>query len=194
MKKLDMINEKLSKGREKLEEIKKQYDTDSKKITELIQVKAGLLADEIIESSPERKKKISDLNKELDSLRKNVESSGPELIDALQKKIQEIQSEKTNEELKIAFENQKRSGTKIVDLSEKLIESLGQANSINEQLNKAWNEYSNLSKMTKRGAIKPGAQTCRPSQESLKALIGILNYEYKEGKPRPRNEFSRIPI
>ena len=185
MKKIEEINQRLIKGQEKLKEIEEKYNADSKKFIELIQVRAGLLADEIIESSPERKKKISDLDKKIDSLKKNIESSGPELIDALQKKIQEIQAEKTNEELKLSFERQKIVGTRAVSLSKKLIEELETANSTNEELRKAWVELGSLSKITKKGVIKPEQKSTAGSFETLRLLLNILKYEYNQGKPRP---------
>ena len=194
MKKIDQINEKLAKGKRKLEEIKKRYEINSKKINELIQKREDLLADEIIESLPERKTKISELDKELDLLKKNVEGSGPELVSALEKKLQAIQSEKSSEELKLSFERQKKLGSKIVELSGNLIESLELADSVNMELNKIWLEYGNLSKTTGKSGIKAGSKTTRGSQQSLKYLFGILNYEYKEGKPRPSSEFSRMKI
>ena len=185
MKKMEEINQRLIKGQEKLKEIEEKYNADSKKFIELIQVRAGLLADEIIESSPERKKKISDLDKKIDSLKKNIESSGPELIDALQKKIQEIQAEKTNEELKLSFERQKIVGTRAVSLSKKLIEELETANATNEELRKAWVELGSLSKITKKGVIKPEQKSTAGSFETLRLLLNILKYEYNQGKPRP---------
>ncbi len=185
MKKMEEINQRLIKGQEKLKEIEEKYNADSKKFIELIQVRAGLLADEIIESSPERKKKISDLDKKIDSLKKNIESSGPELIDALQKKIQEIQAEKTNEELKLSFERQKIVGTRAVSLSKKLIEELETANATNEELRKAWIELGSLSKITKKGVIKPEQKSTAGSFETLRLLLNILKYEYNQGKPRP---------
>lgn len=196
MKKLDLINEKLNKGRKKLEEIKKQYDVDSQKISKMIRGRASILADEAIESDPKRKKEIDELNKEIENLKKAKESRGPELIDALQKKIQEIELEKRNEELRFSFEKQKKAGSKIVDLSGKLIESLGEADLINRELNKTWAEYANLSKITKKSGIKPGSKTTWGSQQggSLSSLLGTLRYEFKEGKPRPSSEFSRMKI
>ncbi|MBA7588468.1 hypothetical protein ES708_30526 [subsurface metagenome] len=185
MKKIEEINQRLIKGQEKLKEIEEKYNADSKKFIELIQVRAGLLADEIIESSPERKKKISDLDKKIDSLKKNIESSCPELIDALQKKIQEIQAEKTNEELKLSFERQKIVGTRAVSLSKKLIEELETANATNEELRKAWIELGSLSKITKKGVIKPEQKSTAGSFETLRLLLNILKYEYNQGKPRP---------
>ena len=194
MKKIEEINKKLDLRRKKLEEIKKRCELNSKKINESIKIRAGLLADEIIESSPERKKKISVLNKEIDSLKKDIENSGPELISALEKKIQEIQAEETNEELRLSFERQKKLGAKIVELSGNLIESLEQADSINGELNKVWVEYANLSKITKKSGIKAGSKTTMGSQQSLSALLGTLRYEFKESKPRPSSEFSRMKI
>ncbi|MBA7478265.1 hypothetical protein ES707_13688 [subsurface metagenome] len=184
MKKIEEINQRLIKGQEKLKEIEEKYNTDSKKFIELIQVRAGLLADEIIESSPERKKKISDLDKKIDSLKKNIESSCPELIDALQKKIREIQAEKSNEELRLSFERQKIVGKRVVDLSKNLIEGLESCKIINDELRKIWPEYANLSKVTGKGAIKPGSKTTQGSFECLRSLVGVLSYEYNQGKPR----------
>jgi len=194
MKKIEEINKKLDLGRKKLEEIKKRYELNSKKINELVQKRAILMADEALESDPKRKKEIEELNKEVENLKKIIESQGPELISALEKKIQGIQAEKSAEELRLSFERQKKLGSKIVDLSGKLIESLEQADSINRELNIAWPEYANLSKITKKSGIKAGSATTRGSQQSLSALLGTLRYEYKEGKPRPSSEFSRMKI
>lgn len=194
MKKIDEINKKLDLGRKKLEEIKKRYEINSKKIKELVQKRAILMADEALESDPKRKKEIDELNKEVENLKKIIESQGPELISALEKKIQEIQAEKSNEELVLTFEKQKKLGSEIIDLSKKLIENLELANSINEGLNKCWIEYGNLSKLTKKSGIKAGSKTTRGSLQSLSALLGTLRYEYKEGKPRPSSEFSRMKI
>lgn len=187
MKKIDQINEKLNKGREKLKQIEEKYNNDSKKIAELIQKRANLLADEAIEPDPQKKVEIKKVNEELENLRKSIEG-GPELINAVGEKLKNIELEKSNEELRLSFEKQKKLGSKIVDLSGKLIESLGQSNAINEQLQGAWNEYINLSKMTGKGAIKEGSKTIRGSFGSLKFLCGILNYEYREGKPRGRTD------
>ena len=188
MRKIEAINQKLVKGLEKLKQIKGRYNADSKKIIELIQKRAGLLADEALESNPHRKKEIDELNKEIENLKRATESRGPELIEALQKRLQGIELEKSNEELRLSFEKQKKVGAEIVDLSGKLIENLGQANSINQELDKAWNEYTSLSKNTKKGAIKEDSKTTRGSLGGLKFLFGILNYEYTKGKPRPRGD------
>ncbi|MBA7489787.1 hypothetical protein ES702_00321 [subsurface metagenome] len=188
MKKIDQINEKLNKGRGKLKQIKERYNTDSQKISEMIRGRANLLADEAIESNPKRKKEIDDLNKEIENLRRTIESRGPELVSALEKKLQEIESEKANEELRLSFEKQKKLGSKIVNLSERLIENLGQANSTNEELNRAWNEYIGLSKATSKAGIKEGSKTTRGSFGSLKFLWNVINFEYNEGKPRPKGE------
>ncbi|MBA7573323.1 hypothetical protein ES708_15119 [subsurface metagenome] len=194
MKKIDQINEKLTKGREKLEEIKKRYKFNSKKITELVQKRAVLLADEALESDPKRKEEIKNLSGQIDDLKKVTESQGPELISALEKKLQGIQTEKNEEELILSFEKQKKLGAKIVELSGNLIESLKQANSTNGELNKVWPEYANLAKITKKSGMKAGSKTTMGSQGSLSALLGTLHYEWKEGKPRPSSEFSRMRI
>jgi len=194
MKKIDQINEKLDKGREKLKQIKERYQADSQKINKLIQERAGLLADEIIESSPERKKKIIGTNKEIDNLKSAIESSGPELIDALEKKIQGIESEKREEELTLSFERQKKLGSLIVDLSKRLIEGLEEVNSTNEELRKAWTLYGNIAKNSKKSGIKAGAKTTFGSLQSLKMLLGTLRHEYDTGKPRGSGEFNRIRI
>lgn len=185
MKKTDEINQRLIKGQKKLEEIKKQYDTDSKKITDLIQKRAILMADEALESDPKRKKEIEELNKEVENLKRTIESQGPELISALETKIQGIQTEKSNEELRLSFERQKIVGARAVSLSKKLIEDLETANSTNEELRKSWIELGNLSKITKKGVIKPEQKSTSGSFESLRLLLNTLKYEYDQGKPRP---------
>jgi len=188
MKKIDQINEKLERGRGKLKQIKEKYDIDSQKISEMIRGRASLLADEAIEPSPKRKKEIDELNKEIENLRKAIESRGPEVVSALEKKIQGIESERVTEELRLSFEKQKKLGSKIVSLSERLIENLGLANSVNEELNKAWTEYINLSKATAKAGIKEGSKTTRGSFGSLKFLWNVINFEYSEGKPRPKSD------
>lgn len=194
MKKIEEINQRLVKGLVKLKEIKEKYNTDSKKISELVQRRAGLFADEIIASDPKRKREIDELNKEIENLKRVIESQGPELIEALQKKLQGIELEKREEDLEISFERQKKLGAKIVDLSAKLIENLEQADSTNSELNRCWTEYASLSKVTKKSGIKAGSKTTRGSLQSLSALLGTLRYEFKEGKPRPSSEFSRMKI
>jgi len=188
MKKIDQINEKLNKGRERLKEILGKYDTDSKKILELREKRAVLMADEAIEPDIKRKEEIKNISKQIDDLKNTIESRGPELVSALEKKLQEIESERANEELRISFEKQKKLGSKIVNLSGKLIESLGQANSTNEELNRAWTEYIGLSKATSKAGIKEGSKTTRGSFGSLKFLWNVLNFEYTEGKPRPKSD------
>ena len=188
MKKLDQIIEKLDKGREKLKQIEKRYNTDSKKILELRGKRAVLMADQAIEPDIKRKEEIKNLSKQIDDLKKTIESQGPELVSALGKKLQAIESERATEELRLSFEKQKKLGFKIVNLSERLIENLGQANSTNEELNKAWTEYINLSKATSKVGIKEGSKTTRGSFGSLKFLWDVLNFEYNEGKPRPKSE------
>jgi hypothetical protein len=184
MRKIEEINQRLIKGQEKLKEIKEKYNANSKKITELIQVKAGLLADEIIQSDPKRKQEIDKLNKEIENLKRAIESQGPELISALEKKIQGIQAEKSSEELRLFFERQKIVGNRAVSLSKKLIEELETANSTNEELRKAWVELGSLSKITKKGVIKPEQKSTAGSFETLRLLLNILKYEYDQGKPR----------
>ena len=184
MKKIEEINKKLDLGRKKLEEIKKRYELNSKKINELVQKRAILMADEALESDPKRKKEIGELNKEVEILKRTIESRGPELISALEKKIQGIQAEKSNEELRLSFERQKSVGKKVVDLSKNLIEGLESCKIINDELRKIWPEYANLSKVTGKGAIKPGSKTTQGSFECLRSLVGVLSYEYNQGKPR----------
>lgn len=194
MKKLDMISEKLEKAKAKLEEIKEKYNSNSEKIKTLIQEKAGLLADEIIESSPERKKKILDIDKRLDSLKKNVESSGPELISALEKRIGGIQAEKTAEDLRLSFEKQKKIGQKICALSTDLIKNLELANNTNIALREAWKNYHQLSTLTKKSTFKKDDITSQGSAQNgmLEQLTAILKWEIKSRKPRMCIEVGRI--
>ncbi|GAH22070.1 unnamed protein product [marine sediment metagenome] len=184
MKKIEEISQRLIRGQEKLKEIKEKYNNDSKKIAELIQKRAILLADEVIESNSKRKKEIDERNKEIENLKRDIESRGPELISALEKKIQGIQTEKTNEELRLSFERQKIVGKKAVDLSKKLIEELEACNLINDELRKVWTEYANLSQVTKKGVIKPEEKTTLGSFECLRMLKNTLKYEFDTGKPR----------
>ena len=185
MKKIEKIDEKLDLGRKKLEEIKKRYELNSKKINELVQKRAISMADEALESDPKRKKEIEELNKEVENLKRTIESQGPQLISALEKKIQGIQTEKSNEELRLSFERQKIWGNKVVNLSKKLIEELETANATNEELRKAFIELGSLNKITGKGVIKPEQKTTSGSFETLRLLLNILKYEYDQGKPRP---------
>lgn len=184
MKKIDQINGRITKARAKLEEIKNNYEANSGKIKTMVLEKVNLLADEIIESSPERKKKILDIEKELNSLRKNIESSGPELISALEKRIGGIQAEKTAEDLRLSFEKQKIVAKKVVELSAKLIEGLEECNRTNDELRKTFAELSNLGKITKKGVFKLGDRTTLGSFECLRMLLVTLRQEYSTGRPR----------
>ncbi|GAI86594.1 unnamed protein product [marine sediment metagenome] len=57
-------NELIKKATEKLQETKKQFESDEKKLKQLIEKKGNLEADELIESKPEQIQKIKKLKKE----------------------------------------------------------------------------------------------------------------------------------
>lgn len=188
MRKIEEISQRLIRGQKKLEEIRKQYDADSKKISELVQKRAGLMADEAIESDPKRRKEIDEVNKEIENLKRVIESRGPELVSALEKKLQGIQAEKSNEELRLSFERQKIVGKKAVDLSKQLIEKLEACNLINDELRKVWTEYASLNVISKKGTIGSDKKTTLGSFQSLQMLLNVLKYEYSSGKPRSEQQ------
>lgn len=193
MKKLEEISQRLVRGQKKLEEIKKQYDVDSKKITELIQKRANLLADEAIEPNSQKKAEIKKVNEELENLKRSTEGK-PELLNAIGEKLKSIQTEKSSEELRLSFEKQKKVGQKIIEKSGELLKNLGLANQANTELRKLWSEYRQLHTLSKKSVFKEGDVTSQGSAQGgmLESLTSLLKWEIENRKPRPCIEVGRI--
>ena len=194
MKKIDQINEKIEKARSKLEEVKKNYEVNVKRIEELNKVRASKIADQSLEPSAEGQKEIDSLTKEIDSLKNLIEREGQDLVEAISIRISNFEKEKKEEHVQISYIQQKKVGKKIIDLSTDLITSLELANKANTELKKAWSDYSGLRKMTEKSVFKKEDLTSQGSVEMLNYLTGILRWEIQSKKPRPCAEVGRMRI
>jgi hypothetical protein len=194
MKKIDQINEKIEKARAKLEEVQKNYEANTKRIEELNKVRASKIADQSLEPSAEGQKEIDSLTKEIDSLKNLIEREGKDLVEAITIRITDFEKEKQEENVQISFIQQKKIGKKIIELSTELIQGLELSNTANIELRKAWGDYSQLSKITKKSVFKKEDITSQGSAEMLNYLTSILKWEIQNKKPRPCIEVGRMKI
>ena len=63
----------LEKSKLKLGEVKKQFEIDEKKLSQLIEEKGNLEVDELVESFPSRKEKVKKIAGEIEELRSTLE-------------------------------------------------------------------------------------------------------------------------
>lgn len=194
MKKIEEIDEKIKKAKSKLEEVKKNYEANTKKIEELNKARALKIADQSLEPSAEGQKEIDSLTKNIDSLKNLVEREGKDLVEALSNRIKNFEKEKQEENVQIAFIQQKKVGKKIIGFSTDLIKNLELANTANTELKKAWSNYSELRKITEKSVFKKEDLTSQGSVEMLKYLTSILKWEIENKKPRPCSEIGRMKI
>lgn len=194
MKKIDVISEKIEKARSKLEEVKKNYEVNIKKVEELNKIRASKIADQTLEPSPKIQGEIDKLTKDISLVKDTIEREGKDLVEAITIRITNFEKEKQEENVQISYIQQKKVGKKIIDLSTDLITNLELANKANTELKKAWSEYSGLRKITEKSVFKKEDLTSQGSVEMLNYLTGILRWEIQSKKPRPCVEVARMKI
>lgn len=178
------IADKISLAEHKLEEIKTRFEEDKDNLTSLIQQRAKLEVEAVLENRQDDKR-IAEVDRQRDELRSQLEIY-PDLIKEVERKIEALRKEKEEGILKKNLGRQKKAAREVERLSEELGLLLGKANEANVELQKYRSMYLKLHELTDQEVItKP---TTSGSHGSLKILAGIINAEL-EGHPRPNPRF-----
>lgn len=183
--------EKIKKAQQKLEQIKEEFEQKSELLNSLVGKRAGLLADFEIESDKRVKKEVEDMTTKIDEL-KFYKEGKPELITALQAKIESLKKQKEGENQQININQQKKIVKEIEAASASLLAALEDALKINNNLQELWAKLNSLASITKID-ISFSTPATTGSQQSLEHLCSIIRGELS-GQGRKDRVFRNIFI
>ncbi|MBA7603836.1 hypothetical protein ES703_10954 [subsurface metagenome] len=182
----------IKKATEKLEETKKQFESDEEKLNQLIEERGLLLANELIESSAGQKEKIKKLNKEIKEL-KDLNEGYPPVVNGLKKRILSLKTLQEKEVLQKAEDDQAKVEDEMHTISQRLIPVLKQANKLNSELENLFVSWKGLSEKT--GRMLFSKKILQPSEKMLSLCSGVMISEYNgTSQGKGRNFYNRIPI
>lgn len=185
-------NELLTKAELKLSETKKQFESDEKRLNQLIEERGILLANELIEPSVGQKEKIKKLNKEIKELRDLNEGYSP-IINGLKRKILSLKTLQEKEVLQKAKDDQAKIEDAMHAISQRLIPVLRQADKLNSELADKFSTWKGLSEKT--GKMIFSQKVVRPSEQMLSLCSGVMISEYNgTSQGKGRTFYNRIPI
>jgi len=184
-------NELLKKAGEKLQETKKQFESDEKRLNQLVEERGNLLALELIESRAEQKEKIKKLNKAIVELKDIIEGVSP-VINGLKRKILSLKSQKEKEDLEKAKDDQVGLEDAMHTISKRLIPILKQANKLNSELKNYWVSWNELTVIT--GKAMTDKKVSLGSEEMLGILVGTIEAEWNGKGHRIRDFYNRIKL
>ncbi|GAJ17077.1 unnamed protein product, partial [marine sediment metagenome] len=133
-----------------LKEVKKQFETDKGRLKELKEIRGNELADELIETKPERAKKIAELDKEIEVLKINIGSS-PLIIDGLKRAKLKLISQKEKEEKDKALKEQVKLENSLNETASKLVVLLKDVIKLNLKLKDEWANWDKLDLISGKG-------------------------------------------
>ncbi|GAI85677.1 unnamed protein product, partial [marine sediment metagenome] len=158
-----------------LQEVSKKHESDKGRLKELKEIRGNELADELIETKPERAKKIAGLDKEIEVLKINIGSS-PLIIDGLKRAKLKLLSQKEKEEKDKAKNSQVKLELSLNSTSQKLVELLKQVVALNSKLKDEWASWDKLDLISGKGLCDK--KTIRPSVEGIDKICGTLINEW----------------
>lgn len=169
-------NKLLKKAELKLKEVKKQLEDDRERLKELKEIRGNELADELIESRPDHKQKIAELDKEIKVLEFNIGSS-PLVINGLKRARLKLISQKEKEEKIEASKGQAKLEISLNSTSQKLVVLLKEVIELNRGLKIYWEDWDKLDKISGKGLTDK--KTIRPSVEGIDRICGTLISEWE---------------
>lgn len=165
----------LEKSELRIKEIKKQFETDEGRLKELKELRGNELANELLESKPEHKEKIAEIDKEIAILQFNIESS-PLVIDGLKRARLKLMSQKEKEEKEKALKGQAKLEISLNSSSQKLVVLLKEVIELNRGLKIYWEDWDKLDEISGKGLTDK--KTIRPSVEGIDKICGTLISEW----------------
>jgi len=181
---LTKIADKISLTERKLDEIKTKFDGDKADLTRLIQKRAKLEAEAVLENERDTKG-ITEIERQRDRLRSQLEIY-PDLIKEVEVKLEALKKEKEERIPKKSLAEQRAVAQELGRLSRRLATLLERANNVNVELQKHRSQYLKLHKLTGQDVITESVTL--GSFGSLKILAGIIKAEL-QGNPRPSPRF-----
>lgn len=181
----------IKKATEKLEEIKKQFETDEKKLKGLIEERGLILASQLIQSETGQKEKIKKLNKEIIELKDTIEGASP-VVNGLKRRILSLKSQKDREDLQEAKKDQAKVEDAMHTISLRLIPILKQADNLNKELRSNWASWTELTAIT--GKSMTDKKCSVGSEEMLSLLTSTILLEWQGEGHRIRDFYNRIKL
>lgn len=181
----------LKKATEKLEETKKQFESDEEKLNQLIEERGLLLANELIESSAGQKEKIKKLNKGIKEL-KDLNEGYPPVVNGLKRRILSLKTLQEKEVLQEAKDDQAKVEDEMHTISQRLIPVLRQADKLNFELAEKFSTWKGLSEKT--GKMVFSKKIIQPSEKMLSLCSGVMQNEWDGKGGKGRTFYNRIPI
>ncbi|MBA7493952.1 hypothetical protein ES702_04518 [subsurface metagenome] len=181
------IDDKIALAEHKLGEVKTKFEGDKADLTRLIQKRAKLEAEAVLENERDTKG-ITEIERQRDRVRSQLEIY-PGLVKEIEGTIEDLKREKEAGILKKNLVEQRKTAREVERLSQELGILLGKANDVNVELQKHRSQYFELHKLTNQNVFeKPTTSGSHVSHGSLKILAGVINAELK-GHPRPSPRF-----
>ena len=177
--------EKIKKAQQKLEQIKEEFEQKSELLKSFIKKRAGLLADFEIESDKKVKKEIDGMTTKIDEL-KFYKEGKPELITALQAKIEELNLTISKEKGVARGLEQAKKIEKIKAMSQKFYKDLQNIKILNDELGEEWH------RLHEAGMNIGNKGVCTGSKDGLRTLLEVTAAEMN-GQGRKPILFGSIP-
>ena len=172
-------NALLKTAQNKIKEVQKKLEGDSKRLEELLATRGSVEANVAIGVGTDAdKNKIKKLSAEVVKLKAGIETGAP-LINALKKKILSLRSKKEKEDKAEAIKRQNEIETSLNSISVKLIPILKSALKLNEELKGKWSTWNELSSIS--GKLSADKKVSAGSQDALNMVCKTLLEEW-DGK------------
>ena len=165
----------LEKATEKLSETKISFEEDKEKLSELIEIRGNELAGEMIETRPERVKKIKKLTSAIAILRTTVADT-PTIVNGLKRVKLKLASQKEKEDKVEAKKGQVKLETSLNETASKLVGLLKQVVALNSKLKTDWADWDKLDSISGKGLTDK--KCIRPSQDMLDKVCETLLSEW----------------
>jgi len=177
-------NALLKTAQNKIKEVQKKLEGDSKRLEELLATRGSVEANVAIGVGTDAdKNKIKKLSAEVVKLKAGIETGAP-LINALKKKILSLRSKKEKEDKAEAIKRQNEIETSLNSISVKLIPILKSALKLNEELKGKWSTWNELSSIS--GKLSADKKVSAGSQDALNMVCKTLLEEW-DGKSNGEN-------
>lgn len=171
-----------------LEKVKEQLEGDRGRLKGLKEIRGNELANELLESRPDHKQKIAELDKEIDVLEFNIESS-PLIIDGLKRARLKLLSQKEKEEKDQALREQTKIEITLNETSSKLIPLLKEVSKLNSALKSNWSEWDKLDTISGKGLTD--TKVLRPSEQMLDRVCETFLDEWLGRSSETRRYYSK---
>lgn len=185
------IKKEISLVQSKLKETEESYQNDQESLKKFSDKLVGLVADNLIRPTDQRKKEIEGITDQITKMKNEIELT-PRIISALKEKIALLEKEKADQILQGKIEEQKTIGAELAKISGSFIKNLKLAKEENEKIGSLWANWNKLKEETGFGQFKDRV-SCG-SSEMLGLVSGILIGEYEKNIIRKQSVFNRIRL